>query len=81
MKNVWKLIIAMLIVIVILLGMLYVIDTNRMKQNKAVLFSTWGKKYGKTTEEENKNGDDNSTEYSIEQAVQEGCFEIGRAHV
>ena len=76
MKNVWKLIIAMLIVIVILLGMLYVIDTNRMKQNKAVLFSTWGKKYGKTTEEENKNGDDNSTEYSIDQAVQEGCFVI-----
>lgn len=76
MKNVWKLIIAMLIVIVVLLGMLYVIDTNRMKQNKAVLFSTWGKKYGKPTQEENKNGDDNSTEYSIEQAIQEGCFVI-----
>ena len=76
MKNVWKLIIAMLIVIVVLLGMLYVIDTNRMKQNKAVLFSTWGKKYGKTTEEEKKNGEDNSTEYSIEQAIQEGCFVI-----
>jgi len=76
MKNVWKLIIAMLIVIVVLLGMLYVIDTNRMKQNKAVLFSTWGKKYGKPTEKENKNGDDNSTEYSIEQAIQEGCFVI-----
>ena len=76
MKNVWKLIIAMLIVIVVLLGMLYVIDTNRMKQNKAVLFSTWGKKYGKTTEEEKKNGEDNSTEYSIEQAIQEGSFVI-----
>lgn len=76
MKNVWKLIIAMLIVIVVLLGMLYVIDTNRMKQNKAVLFSTWGKKYDKPTQEENKNGEDNSTEYSIEQAIQEGCFVI-----
>ncbi|MCI9039536.1 MAG: DUF4362 domain-containing protein [Clostridia bacterium] len=47
-----------------------------MKQNKAVLFSTWGKKYDKPTQEENKNGEDNSTEYSIEQAIQEGCFVI-----
>lgn len=75
MKDVWKIVIAIIAVIVILLGMLYVIDTNRMKQNKAVLFSTWGKKYGKPTEE-NKNGDDNSTEYSMEQAIQEGCFVI-----
>lgn len=75
MKDVWKIVIAIIAVIVILLGMLYVIDTNRMKQNKPVLFSTWGKKYGKPTEE-NKKGDDNSTEYSMEQAIQEGCFVI-----
>lgn len=76
MKNVWKIVIAVIIVIAIMLGILYVIDMGRMKQNKPVFFSTWGKKYGKTTEEENKNGEDNSTEYSIEQAIQEGCFVI-----
>ena len=44
MKNVWKIVIAVIIVIAIMLGILYVIDMGRMKQNKTVFFSNWGKK-------------------------------------
>lgn len=46
MKNgVWKLLLVILFVLAIVFGTLFIIDTNRMKNNKPVLFSTWGKKY------------------------------------
>ncbi len=41
-----KIIVSVLIlVIVVILGVLYIIDTNKMKNDEPVLFSTWGKKY------------------------------------
>ena len=46
MKNgVCKLLLVILFVLAIVFGTLFIIDTNRMKNNKPVLFSTWGKKY------------------------------------
>ena len=44
MKNgVWKLLLVILFVLAIVFGTLFIIDTNRMKNNKPVLFSTWEK--------------------------------------
>ena len=41
-----KIIVSVLIlVIVVILGVLYIVDTNKMKNDEPVLFSTWGKKY------------------------------------
>ena len=46
MKNgIWRVLLVILIVLTIIFGTLFVIDTNRMKNNKPVVFSTWGKKY------------------------------------
>ena len=40
-----KIILAVLIIIAIIIGTMLLIDLNRMKHNKPVLFSTWGRKY------------------------------------
>ena len=48
MKKSTKIILAILIIIMIVICTMYVIDLNRMKNNKPVIFSTWGKKYAPT---------------------------------
>ena len=44
-KNIFKIIIALVIVLLVCIVAIYLIDCNRMKKNNEVLFSTWGKKY------------------------------------
>ena len=45
MKKVGAIIVVVAMILIIILGSLYIIDTNNMKNNKPVVFSTWGKKY------------------------------------
>lgn len=45
MKKSTKIILAILIIVAIVIGIMFLIDLNRMKNNKPVIFSTWGKKY------------------------------------
>ena len=40
-----KIIVTIVLVILIVLSVLYLIDINRMNNNKPVIFSTWGKNY------------------------------------
>lgn len=49
MKKSTKIILAVLIIIAIIIGIMFLIDLNRMKHNKPVIFSTWGRKYVPTT--------------------------------
>ena len=44
-KKMITIIVEILIFIVIVLGTIYIIDLNRMKNNEPVFFSTWGRKY------------------------------------
>lgn len=44
-KKMITIITGILIFIVIVLGTIYIIDLNRMKNNEPVFFSTWGRKY------------------------------------
>ncbi len=77
MKEAWKVIVTVIIVILIILGMLYVIDTSRMNQNKPVLFSTWGREYAPPVKESYENKDsDKKEEYSEEKAIDEGWLVI-----
>ena len=48
MKKSTKIILAVLIIIAIIISTMFLIDLNRMKNNKPVLFSTWGRKYAPT---------------------------------
>lgn len=45
MKKKMLIVIAILLVIVVILGILYALDTYMMKNNKPVIFSTWGYDY------------------------------------
>ena len=76
MKEAWKVIVAVIIVILIILGMLYVIDTSRMNQNKPVLFSTWGRDYAPPEESYENKDSDKKEEYSEEKAIDEGWLVI-----
>lgn len=44
-KIIVSVLILVIVVIVVILGVLYIVDTNKMKNDEPVLFSTWGKKY------------------------------------
>ena len=44
-KKILKIIIIVIIAIAFIMGVMYLIDFNRMKEGKEVLFSTWGFKY------------------------------------
>ena len=54
MKKTTIIVLAIIILIAIVIGIMYVIDTTRMLKNKAVIFSTWG--YTVNAPEEIKNG-------------------------
>ena len=45
MKKSTKIIFLILVIIILTVGVMYLVDLNRMKNNKPVLFSTWGRKY------------------------------------
>ena len=45
MKKILKVVICILMVLIVGVGILYAVDRNRMKNNKPVIFSTWGVKY------------------------------------
>ena len=45
MKKSTKIVFAILGIIIIVVGIMFIIDLQRMKNNKPVIFSTWGRKY------------------------------------
>ena len=48
-----KIIVSILILLIVLIvGIIYVVDLNRMKNNESVFFSTWGLKYAPTVKKE-----------------------------
>ena len=52
-KNIFKIIIALVIVLLVCIVAMYLIDCNRMKNGDTVLFSTWGKKYAPPVNQNN----------------------------
>lgn len=44
-KKIFTIMFSVVLLMVIVLGALYIVDHNRMAENKPVIFSTWGKKY------------------------------------
>ena len=67
-KNIFKIIIIVVIILAIIIGIMYLIDLDRMKKGEAIVFSTWGSKYApilKTNQNENNNSvDENYRKYS-----------------
>lgn len=59
-KHIWKIIIVVVVTLAIIIGIMYLIDLNRMKQGEKVVFSTWGAKYAPALKI-NENEDNNST--------------------
>lgn len=89
MKKILKEILITAIVLLIAIGIIYAIDLNRMKHNKKVLFSTWGRDYAPAEVivqenphyySENYNNDsktkieDLPQDYSYIQAIQDKCI-------
>lgn len=55
-KNIFKIIILVVAILAIIIGSMYLVDLNRMKNGEEVIFSTWGTKYAPVMEEQqNKN--------------------------
>lgn len=50
MKKIVIVLVNIIFVILIILGIIYLIDLDRMKNNEQVLFSTWGSKYNNPEE-------------------------------
>ena len=78
-KKILTIIITIIIVFAIALGILYIIDMNNIKNNKPIIFSNWGKTY--TPPEhlyniENIEIENLPKQYSLEQAIKDGCFVI-----
>ena len=44
-KNIFKIIIAVGFILAIIIGIMYLIDLNKMKKGEEVVFGTWGAKY------------------------------------
>jgi len=44
-KKIWIIILICILVILVAIGVMYLVDYKQMKQNKPVIFSTWGYKY------------------------------------
>lgn len=80
-KKIVTIIIAIIMILLIVLGILYTIDMNNIKNNKPVIFSTWGKKYAPTIEKPSSNTtnvelENLPKEYLLEQAIKDECFII-----
>lgn len=62
-KNIFKLVIIIAVTILILIGIMYLIDWNRIKKGKEVVFDTWGEKYA-PVQNKDENEEKNSIKYS-----------------
>lgn len=51
-RNILKIIIGVIVILAIILGSMYLIDLNRMKNGEEVVFSTWGAKYAPILKEQ-----------------------------
>lgn len=85
-KKIVTIIIAIIMILLIVLGILYTIDMNNIKNNKTVIFSTWGKKYAPTIEKTPSNTtnvelENLPKEYSLEQAIKDECFIITNSKI
>lgn len=85
-KKIVTIIIAIIMILLIVLGILYTIDMNNIKNNKPVIFSTWGKKYAPTIEKTPSNTtnielENLPKEYSLEQAIKDECFIITNSKI
>ena len=58
-KNIFIIIIALVIVLLVCIVAMYLIDYNRMRNGDNVLFSTWGKKYAPPVKQYNDIIEDN----------------------
>lgn len=65
MKKTLKILICVIVVILSILGILYLIDMNRIKNNEPVFFSTWGQKYAPPKSENIEQTNNNDVEISI----------------
>ena len=62
-KNIFKVMIIIVVALLIIIGIMYLIDWNRMKKGEKVIFYTWGEKYAPVQNiDENENN--NSIKYS-----------------
>lgn len=85
-KKIVTIIIAIIMILLIVLGILYTIDMNNIKNNKPVIFSTWGKEYAPTIEKTSSNTtnvelENLPKEYSLEQAIKDECFIITNSKI
>lgn len=62
-KNIFKVVIIIVVSLLILIGIMYLIDWNRMKKGKEVVFCTWGEKY-EPVQNIHENEDNDSIKYS-----------------
>lgn len=62
-KKICKIIVIVIVILAIVMGIMYLIDLDRMKKGKAVVFSTWGAKYAPSeiNEENNVKSNTNDT--------------------
>lgn len=51
-KNIFKIIIGIIVILAIIVGTMYLIDLNRMKNGEEVIFSTWEAKYAPVKKEQ-----------------------------
>lgn len=51
-KNIFKIVILVITVLAIVVGTMYLIDLNKMKNGEEVVFSTWGAKYAPILKEQ-----------------------------
>ena len=66
-KKICKIIIAVIIILVFIVGVMYLIDFNKMKKGEPVVFSTWGARYAPIVNETEKQDTyENSRKYSKE---------------
>lgn len=85
-KKIVTIIIAIIMILLIVLGILYTIDMNNIKNNKPVIFNTWGKKYAPTIEKTPSNTtnvelENLPKEYLLEQAIKDECFIITNSKI
>lgn len=66
-KNILKIIIIIIAILIIIAGIVYLIDKDRMQKGEEVLFSTWGEKYApiaETNQNEINTNYENTEKYS-----------------
>lgn len=85
-KKIVTIIITIIMILLIGLGILYTIDMNNIKNNKPVIFSTWGKKYAPPIEKTSSNTtnvelENLPKEYSLEQAIKDEYFIITNSKI